>query len=83
MKPLETRFFDRDACSVAKDLLGKIIRRKYKGQWLAARIIETEAYYLEEKAVMPRWGSPKNARPCSCLPALFICITPAAKTPSM
>lgn len=49
MKPLDARFFDRDACSVAKDLLGKIIRRKYRGQWLAARIIETEAYYLEDK----------------------------------
>lgn len=49
MKPLNQTFFDRDACTVAKDLLGKIIRRKYKGQWLAARIIETEAYYMEDK----------------------------------
>ncbi len=49
MKPLNQRFFDRDACNVAKALLGKVIRRKYKGQWLSARIIETEAYYLEDK----------------------------------
>ena len=46
---LPPSFFDRDACTVARNLLGKVIRRKYKHQWLAARIIETEAYYLEDK----------------------------------
>ena len=46
---LERRFFDRDACIVAKDLLGKIIRRRYQNRWLACRIIETEAYYQREK----------------------------------
>ncbi|MDH5471371.1 MAG: DNA-3-methyladenine glycosylase [Gammaproteobacteria bacterium] len=46
---LNSEFFDQDACSLACNLLGKIIRRKYKNQWLAARIIETEAYYLEDK----------------------------------
>ena len=46
---LKASFFDRDACLVAQQLLGKIIRRKYQGRWLAARIIETEAYYTDEK----------------------------------
>ena len=46
---LEKPFFDRDACLVAQQLLGKVIRRKYQGHWLSARIIETEAYYTEEK----------------------------------
>lgn len=46
---LKTSFFNRDACLVAQQLLGKIIRRKHQGHWLAARIIETEAYYLEDK----------------------------------
>ncbi|NOQ68597.1 MAG: DNA-3-methyladenine glycosylase, partial [Gammaproteobacteria bacterium] len=50
MTVIKTAFFNRDACLVAQQLLGKIIRRKYQGHWLAARIIETEAYYLEEKA---------------------------------
>ena len=45
-----TEFFTRDACEVAKLLLGKIIRRKYKNIWLSARIIETEAYYLNDSA---------------------------------
>ncbi len=46
---LERRFFDRDACTVARELLGKIIRRRYQNRWLACRIIETEAYYQREK----------------------------------
>jgi DNA-3-methyladenine glycosylase len=46
---LRPDFFNRDACVVARDLLGKVIRRNYQGKWLAARIIETEAYYLDEK----------------------------------
>lgn len=49
MSMLEASFFDQDACEVARQLLGKIIRKKYQQQWLAARIIETEAYYLEDK----------------------------------
>ena len=46
---LEASFFDQDACQLAQQLIGKIIRRKYKGDWLSARIIETEAYYLQER----------------------------------
>ena len=49
MAILPNTFFDRDACAVARSLLGKIIRHKYKGIWLAARIIETEAYYKHER----------------------------------
>lgn len=47
---LTTNFFSRDACVVAQSLIGKIIRRKYKDLWLSVRIIETEAYYLTDKA---------------------------------
>lgn len=47
---LTADFFSTDACHVAKSLIGKIIRRKYNNHWLAARIIETEAYYLTDKA---------------------------------
>lgn len=49
MSMLKTSFFERDSCEAAQSLLGKIIRHKYKNQWLAAKIIETEAYYLNEK----------------------------------
>lgn len=47
--PLPERFFQRDARELAVALLGKVIRRRLDGQWLAARIIETEAYLLEER----------------------------------
>lgn len=46
---LPDSFFDRDASQLARELLGKVIRRRLDGLWLSARIIETEAYYLEEK----------------------------------
>ncbi|MCW8932873.1 MAG: DNA-3-methyladenine glycosylase [Gammaproteobacteria bacterium] len=49
MPRLPHSFFNQDACTLAKQLLGKIIRRKVGDLWLSAKIIETEAYYLEEK----------------------------------
>ena len=48
-KALPDDFFDRDAQYLAKDLLGKVIRHRVDDLWLSARIIETEAYYLEDK----------------------------------
>lgn len=48
-KALPDDFFDRDAQDLAKDLLGKVIRHRIDDLWLSARIIETEAYYLEDK----------------------------------
>jgi DNA-3-methyladenine glycosylase len=42
-------FFNRDSCEVAKDLLGKIIRFRNSDIWLSSQIIETEAYYKNEK----------------------------------
>ncbi|MNH99746.1 3-methyladenine DNA glycosylase [compost metagenome] len=46
---LPDAFFDRDAQTLARDLLGKIIRHRVGDLWLSARIIETEAYYCAEK----------------------------------
>jgi DNA-3-methyladenine glycosylase len=48
-RALPDSFFDRDAQTLAQDLLGKVVRHKVGELWLSARIIETEAYYLEEK----------------------------------
>ena len=47
---LDTLFFNQTATELAPALLGKIIRHKIAGHWLACKIIETEAYLLEEKA---------------------------------
>lgn len=49
MNPLDVAFFDRDAETVAKDLLGKVLCVQYQSRWLKARIIETESYYIHEK----------------------------------
>ncbi|MFU8797250.1 MAG: DNA-3-methyladenine glycosylase [Gammaproteobacteria bacterium] len=47
---ITTDFFNNDALHVARKLLGKILCAKYQNLWLKAQIIETEAYYLEDKA---------------------------------
>lgn len=47
---LTSEFFDQDAVLAARGLLGKILRVKYYKFWLSAMIIETEAYYLHDKA---------------------------------
>ena len=46
---LPRAFFDRDALVLARALVGMVLRRRYHGLWLSARIIETEAYFLAEK----------------------------------
>jgi len=48
-RALPDAFFDRDAQLLARELLGKVIRHRHGPYWLAARVIETEAYYAEEK----------------------------------
>jgi DNA-3-methyladenine glycosylase len=49
MTALPDTFFNRDASQLARELIGKVIRRKLGRLWLSVRIIETEAYYLDEK----------------------------------
>jgi DNA-3-methyladenine glycosylase len=49
MSALPNKFFNRDSRQLARELIGKVIRRKLGRLWLSARIIETEAYQLEEK----------------------------------
>ncbi|MGN6581281.1 MAG: DNA-3-methyladenine glycosylase [Bordetella sp.] len=49
MTALPDSFFNRDSRQLARELIGKVIRRKLGRLWLSARIIETEAYQLEEK----------------------------------
>jgi len=46
---LPDAFFDRDTQTLARELIGMVIRHKVDGLWLSARIVETEAYYLNEK----------------------------------
>ena len=46
---VSAKSFDQEPLELAKFLVGKVIRHKLADLWLAARIIETEAYYLNEK----------------------------------
>jgi len=46
---LATSFYNRPPLTVAKELLGKVMRVKSQGLWLSVLIIETEAYELAEK----------------------------------
>jgi DNA-3-methyladenine glycosylase len=41
---LDRSFYGRTTLQVASDLIGKVLVRRYKGQNLAGKIIETEAY---------------------------------------
>ena len=59
---LNCSFFNDDAQLVAQRLLGMIIRVHYQGQWLAAQIIETEAYYLHDKASHASLGYTEKRR---------------------
>jgi DNA-3-methyladenine glycosylase len=43
-RPLPRRFFEREPVAVARELLGKLLVRRERGQVLAGRIVETEAY---------------------------------------
>ncbi|MBV2133680.1 DNA-3-methyladenine glycosylase [Pseudomonas sp. MAP12] len=61
-RPLADAFFDRDACLVARELLGKIIRHRVGELWLSARIIETEAYYLTDKGSHASLGYTEKRR---------------------
>jgi len=49
-KRLKKSFFNQDAIKLAKALLGKVLCVRYQHLWLCAQIIETEAYYIHEKA---------------------------------
>lgn len=79
-RPLPDTFFDRDALLVARELLGKVIRHRQGNLWLAARIIETEAYYLEEKGSHASLGYTEKRKHCSSTAGTSICITRAAAT---
>jgi DNA-3-methyladenine glycosylase len=46
---LDNAFFNRESPALARALIGKVLRRRWKNQWLSARIIETEAYCLNER----------------------------------
>lgn len=55
-------FFDQDPQALAQDLLGKVLRVKFEDIWLQARIVETEAYYITDKASHSSLGLTEKRR---------------------
>jgi DNA-3-methyladenine glycosylase len=50
-KRMGRAFYDRSPEVVARQLVGKVLRHNYQGEWLSGRIIEVEAYLgLEDAA---------------------------------
>ena len=60
---LKRDFFDRPTSIVARDLLGKSLLRRTKGQWVGGFIVETEAYLADGDPAShsARGKTPSNA----------------------
>ena len=48
MEILSREFYERDPARVARELLGKLLIRRFNSKVLSGKIVETEAYYGEE-----------------------------------
>jgi DNA-3-methyladenine glycosylase len=58
---LPQSFYSRQPDTVARGLLGKVLKRRLNGEWLSGRIVETEAYFgLDDPAAHSYVG--KTAR---------------------
>lgn len=62
MAPLPSGFYDGDTVEIAQRLLGKLIVRQYRGELLACRITETEAYVGRCDKACHAYGYRKTAR---------------------
>jgi DNA-3-methyladenine glycosylase len=60
---LPDAFFDRDARVVARELLGKVLRRRFGGVLLAAAVVEAEAYLRDEKGSHASLGRTPSREP--------------------
>jgi len=60
--PVGSTFFDRDPQQVAASLLGLVLCHRVRGRWLMASLVETEAYYLEDKASHASLGFTEKRR---------------------
>jgi DNA-3-methyladenine glycosylase len=48
LEPLPREFYQRDAHDLTKALLGKLLARRWRGELLVGRIVETESYVGED-----------------------------------
>ncbi|MDP2207168.1 MAG: DNA-3-methyladenine glycosylase [Bacteroidota bacterium] len=66
LKRLPRSFYLRPTITVAKDLLGKYLIRKYKGKLLVGKIVETEAYLQNDNASHSFRGKTKRNEVMFC-----------------
>lgn len=59
---LDYNFFQKDAVTAAKDLLGKIIVREINGQKIMTKIVDTEAYMGAEDKASHAYNNKKTKR---------------------
>ncbi len=57
---IKTEFFQRDAKTVAIELLGKLIVRKIEDRYLIGKIVETEAYFGADDPASRAYHGKKN-----------------------
>ncbi|HEX2032153.1 MAG TPA: DNA-3-methyladenine glycosylase [Actinomycetota bacterium] len=50
LRPLARRFYGRDAVTLARDLLGRLVVRELDGARLVGRVVEAEAYARDDPA---------------------------------
>jgi len=61
--PLPASFYLRPTVTVARELLGCIVARRWRGAWLTGRIVETEAYPSGDAANHAARGKGKRNAP--------------------
>ncbi|TDO73387.1 DNA-3-methyladenine glycosylase [Halanaerobium saccharolyticum] len=59
---LDYDFYQKDAVQTAKDLLGKILVRKYEGKTIKVKIVDTEAYLGAEDKASHAYNNRKTKR---------------------
>ncbi|WBW97876.1 DNA-3-methyladenine glycosylase [Oceanirhabdus sp. W0125-5] len=61
-KKLNREFYTRDGITLAKELLGKILVRRIEDEFIACKIVETEAYMGPEDKGCHAYGNRKTKR---------------------
>jgi DNA-3-methyladenine glycosylase len=62
LRRVDRAFFRRSTVTVARDLLGSWILRRWRGRWYGGRIVETEAYLGSQDRAAHSWGGRRTPR---------------------
>lgn len=68
---LQPPFFERNACTVARDLLGQTLVHHWSGIRLAGKIVETEAYCATAEPDLACHASKNNGQPTPRTAVMF------------